>query len=332
MGRIVITEFVSLDGVIEDPGGVEGFKLGGWVVEINRGEGGDKFKLAETLETEALLLGRRTYDTFAASWTSRSGEFADRFNGLPKYVVSSTLEDPDWNNSTVLKGDVVEEVSKLKRALDGEIVVHGSPQLARTLIEHDLVDELRLMVYPVVLGAGDRLFGETSAKKPLRLVDTQTSGGRRGHPHLRAGSTRRAGVGRRQPSGQASGRPQQGRYPGERRVGQIREESSAAWLELRRASSSSTRAPYRRGRRGRPRGSPRHGPPATPSHDHAGFAGHDPTDEGGRLQESEGGHRRGYGTARHVGDQGAQTRVFPWREAEAIRGTLTAHHIKPVRF
>jgi dihydrofolate reductase len=176
MGKIVITEFVSLDGVSEDPGGVEGFKLGGWVFEINRGEDGDNFKLAETLDTEALLLGRRTYETFAAAWPARSGEFADKFNNLPKFVVSSTLEDPDWNNSTVLKGDVVEEVTKLKQQLDGEIVVHGSPQLARTLIEHGLVDELRLMVYPIVLGAGERLFGETSDKKPLRLVDTRTVG------------------------------------------------------------------------------------------------------------------------------------------------------------
>jgi dihydrofolate reductase len=132
-----------------------------------------EYKLRETLGTEALLLGRVTYEEFAALWPSRRGEFADKFNSLPKYVVSSTLADPEWN-STVLDGDVVEEVSRLKQELDGDIVVHGSIRLARTLIEHDLVDELRLMVYPVVLGAGERLFGETSDRKPLRLVDTKT--------------------------------------------------------------------------------------------------------------------------------------------------------------
>jgi dihydrofolate reductase len=198
MGRIVITEFVSLDGVVEDPAGVGGFKHAGWTLEIGRGEEGEErrglgqadpeqllhrvsidvaeYKLRETLGTEALLLGRITYEEFAALWPSRDGEFADKFNSLPKYVVSSTLEDPEWNNSTVLAGDVVEEVSSLKRGLEGEIVVHGSIRLARTLIEHDLVDELRLMVYPVVLGSGERLFGELSDKKPLRLVDTRTVG------------------------------------------------------------------------------------------------------------------------------------------------------------
>ena len=135
-----------------------------------------KVELDEALGTEALLLGRRSYEWFAARWPSRSGELADRLNSLPKYVVSSTLEDPDWNNSTVLKGDVVNEVSKLKQELDGDIVVYASFQLVRTLIEHDLVDELRLMVFPVVLGAGERLFGETSDKKPMRLVDTRTVG------------------------------------------------------------------------------------------------------------------------------------------------------------
>jgi dihydrofolate reductase len=176
MGTIVISENVSLDGVIEDPTGVEGLRVGGWFFETDRGEDGEKFTLDKTLGTEALLLGRRSYEFFAATWSSRGGELADKLNTLPKYVVSSTLEDPDWNNSTVLKGDVVDEVSKLKQRLDGEIVVLGSPQLARTLIEHDLVDELRLMIYPVVLGAGARLFGETSDKKPMRLVDTRTVG------------------------------------------------------------------------------------------------------------------------------------------------------------
>ena len=176
MGKIVISENVSLDGVIEDPAGVHGFRLGGWFFETDRGEDGEKFTLDKTLDSAALLLGRRSYEFFAATWSSRGGELADQLNSLPKYVVSSTLGDPDWNNSTALKGDVVDEVSKLKQVLDGEIVVLGSPQLACTLIEHDLVDELRLMVYPVVLGAGARLFGETSDKKPMRLVDTRTVG------------------------------------------------------------------------------------------------------------------------------------------------------------
>jgi len=175
VGRIVVTEFVSLDGVVEDPGGAEDFKYGGWSFEISRGDEGDKFKLDETLSSEALLLGRVTYEGFAKAWPSREGEFADKFNTMPKYVVSSTLE-PEWNNSTVLKGDVAEEVAKLKQEQDGEIVVHGSPRLVQTLLEHDLVDELRLMVFPVVLGSGKRLFGETSDKKPLRLVDSKVVG------------------------------------------------------------------------------------------------------------------------------------------------------------
>jgi dihydrofolate reductase len=176
MGKIVVSENVSLDGVVEDPTGVEGLRVGGWFWETDRGEDGEKFTLDRTLGTAALLLGRRSYGFFAATWPSRGGELADRMNSLPKYVVSSTLEDPGWSNSTVLKGDVVDEVSRLKRELDGEITVLGSPQLARTLIEHDLVDGLRLMVYPVVLGAGARLFGETSDKKPVRLVDARAVG------------------------------------------------------------------------------------------------------------------------------------------------------------
>jgi dihydrofolate reductase len=176
MGRIVVTEFVSLDGVIEDPGGAEGFEHGGWSFEFSRGEEGDKFKLDEALNAEALLLGRVTYEGFAAAWPSRDGDFADKFNNMPKYVVSSTLEDPEWNNSTVLKGDVAEEVSKLRQGPGGDIVVHGSAQLVQTLVEHDLVDELRLMVFPVVLGSGKRLFGETSDKKALRLADSKAVG------------------------------------------------------------------------------------------------------------------------------------------------------------
>jgi dihydrofolate reductase len=176
VGRIVVTEFVSLDGVVEAPGGGEDFRHGGWSFEIDRGEEGNKFKLDEALETDALLLGRVTYEGFAAAWPSREGEFADKFNNMPKFVVSSSLEEPEWNNSTVLRGDVVEEVSKLREQQDGEIAVHGSPQLVQTLLEHDLVDELRLMVFPVVLGSGKRLFGETSDKKPLRLTDSKMVG------------------------------------------------------------------------------------------------------------------------------------------------------------
>jgi dihydrofolate reductase len=176
MGKLVISENVSIDGVIEDPAGVEGFRLGGWFFETDRGEDGEGFTLDKTLGTEALLLGRRSYEFFAATWPARGGELADKLNSMPKYVVSSTLEDPDWNNSTVLRGDAVDDVAKLKQELNGEIDVLASPQLARTLIEHDLVDELRLMVYPVVLGAGARLFGKTTDKKPMRLVDTRNVG------------------------------------------------------------------------------------------------------------------------------------------------------------
>ena len=176
MGRIIVTEFVSLDGVMEAPGGGEDFVHAGWTFEIERGEEGNKFKLDETLDSEALLLGRVTYEGFAAAWPSVEGEFGDKFNNMPKYVVSSTLEDATWNNSTVLKGDVVEEASKLKQRLAGDIVVHGSARLVQTLIEHDLVDELRLMVFPVVLGTGKRLFGDTSSKKRLRLTDSKLVG------------------------------------------------------------------------------------------------------------------------------------------------------------
>ena len=176
MGRIVVTEFVSLDGVMEDPGGAEDYRHGGWTFEIERGEEGDRFKLEETLDTEALLLGRVTYEGFAAAWPTREGEFADKLNSMPKYVVSSTLGDPEWSNSTVLKGDIVEEVPRLRREFEGDVVVHGSAQLVQTLIEHDLVDELRLMVFPVVLGSGKRLFGKTSDKKRLRLVDSKRVG------------------------------------------------------------------------------------------------------------------------------------------------------------
>jgi dihydrofolate reductase len=174
MGRIIVTENVTLDGVIEDPSGVEGFKHGGWVGRVgDRGrEESAKRLLHEAQAAEAQLFGRRTYEFLAERWPSRDGALANRLNSMAKYVVSSTLEDPEWNNTTVLKGDVVEDVSQLKQELDGEIIVAASIQLVRTLLEHDLVDELRLLVYPVVLGAGERLFGETSDKKPVRLLST----------------------------------------------------------------------------------------------------------------------------------------------------------------
>jgi dihydrofolate reductase len=177
MGKIVISENVTLDGVIEDPAGDEGFKHGGWVGRAQDRPAFGRAALDDALGAEAQLFGRRTYETLAERWPSREGALADRLNGMPKYVVSSTLEAPEWNNSAVLKGDAVKEVSKLRQELDGEIVVAGSIQLARTLFEHDLVDELRLRVYPVVLGSGERLFGEAGDKKPLRLVTTHTDDG-----------------------------------------------------------------------------------------------------------------------------------------------------------
>jgi dihydrofolate reductase len=175
MGRIVVTEFVSLDGVMQAPGG-EDFKYPGWTFEFDRGDDGNKFKLDEVQDAEAHLLGRVTYESFAGAWPSREGEFADKLNKDPKYVVSSTLEDPEWNNTTVLKGDAVEEVSKLRDAIDGNILVAGSRQLVQPLIENDLVDELRLMVFPVILGTGERLFGDTSDKKTMRLVESKPVG------------------------------------------------------------------------------------------------------------------------------------------------------------
>src|SRR5947207_4906562 len=180
MARIVMSgpQNVSLDGVVQDPDGKEGFSLGGWFVEFGGKdlEEWNKVALDEALRAEAWLLGRRSYEFFGERWRPRSGELADRLNRMPKYVVSSTLVDPNWDNSKVLNGDVVEEVSNLKQELDGEVVVPASYQLGRTLIEHDLVDELRLVVFPVVLGAGERLLGETGDKKPMRLLDTKTIG------------------------------------------------------------------------------------------------------------------------------------------------------------
>jgi dihydrofolate reductase len=177
MGRIVVTEFISLDGVIEAPGGGEDYEHGGWTFEIERGAEGDKFKLDELFEAEAQLLGRRTYDGFAAAWPQMKDEagFAEKMNGMPKYVVSSTLERAEWENTTVLR-DIATDVAKLKQDVDGVILVAGSAQLVQGLIEHDLVDELRLMVFPVVLGSGKRLFGASTEKTPLKLTDSRTVG------------------------------------------------------------------------------------------------------------------------------------------------------------
>jgi dihydrofolate reductase len=174
MGKIVVSENITLDGVIQDPAGDEGFRHGGWVGLIGNSPQLGKLALDEALGQQAFLLGRRTYEWLAARWPSRSGALADRLNSLPKYVVSATLEHPAWNNTTVLTGDVPTEVSALKQQIDGDIVIAGSIQLVRTLLEHDLVDELRLKVFPVVLGAGERLFGQTSNKKSTRLAGIRT--------------------------------------------------------------------------------------------------------------------------------------------------------------
>ena len=176
MGRIVVTEFMSLDGVVEDPGGSEDFRYGGWSFEFQRGKEGDAFKLDETRNSKALLLGRVTYEGFAEAWPSRDGEFADLFNSMPKYVVSSTLKDPQWTNTTVIGGDLADAETRVRDETDGDVVVHGSARLAQALLEHDLVDELRLMVFPVVLGVGKRLFGDPGDKKKLRLVDSKVVG------------------------------------------------------------------------------------------------------------------------------------------------------------
>jgi dihydrofolate reductase len=176
MGRIVVTEYISIDGVVEAPSGTENFERIGWTDAFSRGPEGDRFKLDEAMASDALLLGRVTYDTFAPVWPRYEGEVADKLNTMPKYVVSSTLEDPEWNNTTVLRGDAVDEVTTLKRRYDGDILVYGSPQLVQTLIEHDLVDALYLQVYPVIVGAGKRLFAETSSTKRLRLVEARTVG------------------------------------------------------------------------------------------------------------------------------------------------------------
>jgi dihydrofolate reductase len=178
MGKIVVTEFVSLDGVMEDPGGAEGYRHGGWTFEFDRGQDGDGFKLQELREADAQLLGRVTYEGFAKAWPAMKDEvgFADKMNSMPKYVVSKTIQDPSWDNTTVLDGDFASDVAKLKQDVDGVILVAGSAQLAQGLIEHDLVDEIRLMVFPVVLGSGKRLFPEGDEKKRYKLTENRTVG------------------------------------------------------------------------------------------------------------------------------------------------------------
>ena len=176
MGKLVVTEFVSIDGVIEDPGGSEDFEHGGWTFEYDRGDDGNQFKLDEVMEAEVQLLGRVTYEGFAAAWPSREGEFAEKLNSDPKYVVSSTLKDPEWQNTTVISGDVAEEIGKLKERTDGVILVAGSATLVGTLLRNDQVDELRLMVFPTVLGRGKRLFPDGIDRLKLQLVEAKTVG------------------------------------------------------------------------------------------------------------------------------------------------------------
>jgi len=176
MGKVVVSQFITLDGVVEDPGGSENMDRGGWAFKYERGPEGDKFKLDEVMTSQALLLGRVTYEGYAEAWPSREGEFADKFNNMPKYVVSTTLKDPEWNNSTVIADDIPAAVNKLKKEIDGDILVNGSVQLVQTLVEHNLVDEYRLMLYPTVLGAGKRLFGETTEPAGLKMVDVKPAG------------------------------------------------------------------------------------------------------------------------------------------------------------
>jgi dihydrofolate reductase len=192
MGKIVVTEFISMDGIIEDPGGSEDYEHGGWSFQIDRGEEGNKFKVDETMATDALLLGRVTYEGFADAWPSREGEFADKFNNMPKFVVSTTLDKPEWNNSTVISGDVATEVGKVKNQFANDVAVHGSAQLVNALKEHDLVDEYRLMVFPVVLGKGKRCSATGISPEALgrsRSVATASSSSRiSGHRVARSGA------------------------------------------------------------------------------------------------------------------------------------------------
>jgi dihydrofolate reductase len=176
MGKVVVSQFVTLDGVVEDPGGSEGFERGGWAFEFERGPEGDSFKLDEVMAAGALLLGRVTYEGFAAAWPSRSGEFADKFNDMPKHVVSATLSDPEWNNTTVIEKDLPAAVARLRDEIDGDVLVNGSVRLCGELLEEGLIDELRLMVFPTVLGAGKRLFGATGAPQRLRLQRSLPAG------------------------------------------------------------------------------------------------------------------------------------------------------------
>ena len=175
MGRIVVTEFISLDGVVEAPGG-EDFKYEGWSFAFDRGDDGNQFKLDETMESDALLIGRKTYESFAGAWPEREGPFAEKFNSMPKYLVSSTVTDPEWNNTSVVTGDIPAEVRKLKDEVDGIIQVPGSIRLVQELIEAGLVDEIHLMTFPVILGHGRKLFGETSDKSTWKLTDSKTVG------------------------------------------------------------------------------------------------------------------------------------------------------------
>ncbi len=176
MAKVIVSQFITVDGVVEDPGGSESHERGGWAFKYDRGPEGDQFKLDEVMASEALLLGRATYEGFAEAWPTRQGEFADKFNSMQKYVVSSTMDSADWNNSTVVDGDVAAEVQKLRERDGGDILVNGSVQLVKTLIENGLVDELRLMVFPVVLGAGKRLFGDTAEPASLELVESKPAG------------------------------------------------------------------------------------------------------------------------------------------------------------
>jgi dihydrofolate reductase len=176
MGRIVVSQFITLDGVTEDPGGSEGSARGGWAFQFERGDEGDRFKLDEVMASEALLLGRKTFEGFAEAWPSREGDFADKFNGMQKYVVSSTLDEPQWNNTKVISGNITSELQALRDALGGDLLVNGSNQLVSLLLANGLIDELRLMVFPIVLGAGKRLFPEGSESSSLRLIESRTAG------------------------------------------------------------------------------------------------------------------------------------------------------------
>ena len=176
MGKVIVSQFITIDGVVEDPGGSENLDRGGWAFAFDRGPVGDQFKLDELMSAEALLLGRVTYEGFAAAWPEREGEFADKFNTMAKYVVTSTLQDPEWNNTTVIAGDLAKEIAQLKQDVNGDILVNGSVQLTQALLELGLVDELRLMVFPTVLGAGKKLFADTNAALPMQQIDAKQAG------------------------------------------------------------------------------------------------------------------------------------------------------------